>query len=170
MIGRLQNILLDVWTLFEFDLKLIQRQFFVPYRLYQGDVTVLNVHARSSFLLTKIIKIIFSWKSILAVNCTFSRVFDFLVWLTAGSHCLILSGSCVALIERYSTELNLCLQGSSICVHTVKKVSHFPVPSQGKFGKWHPGWGRENGWPFLQCKVTHLPLAYPLEYKTSVVR
>ncbi len=25
------------------------------------------------------------------------------------------------------------------------------IPGQGEFGWWHPGWGRENGKPFLQC-------------------
>ncbi len=25
------------------------------------------------------------------------------------------------------------------------------IPGQGEFGKWHPGWGRENRWLFLQC-------------------
>ncbi len=25
------------------------------------------------------------------------------------------------------------------------------IPRQGDFGKWHPGWGQENRYPFLQC-------------------
>jgi len=27
------------------------------------------------------------------------------------------------------------------------------IPDQGEFGKRHPGWGRENSYPFLQCPV-----------------
>jgi hypothetical protein len=30
------------------------------------------------------------------------------------------------------------------------------IPGQGEFGKWHPGWGRDNRWPFLQCIVNSL--------------
>jgi hypothetical protein len=29
--------------------------------------------------------------------------------------------------------------------------NNLSIPSQGEFGKLHPGWGRENLLPFLQC-------------------
>ncbi len=58
--------------------------------------------------------------------------------------------------------------------HTVKKVRGFPVPRrdvpyqtpigrkysnliipcQGEFGKWHPGWGRENQEPFFTVQYS----------------
>ncbi len=28
-------------------------------------------------------------------------------------------------------------------------------PDQGEFGKWHPGWGRENGYPFFTVPIWH---------------
>jgi hypothetical protein len=61
-------------------------------------------------------------------------------------------------------------RGWEINVHCKKRLTIFPspagmsltklsldgnnliIPVQGEFGKWHPGWGRENCKSFLQCR------------------
>jgi hypothetical protein len=53
----------------------------------------------------------------------------------------------------------------SVKSYTVKKVSYFPVPSQGEFGNGNPGWGREISNLFLQCTVNSSS-----KYISSVLR
>ncbi len=48
------------------------------------------------------------------------------------------------------------------------------IPGHGEFVKWHPGWGRENRLPFLQCElldfgVQRAPLHPPQSHRPSTV-